>query len=46
VEKLSLHYNEVKSLHAQFHTEAVDVLTRALAKKKDEAAKDISPGSK
>ena len=43
VEKSSQHYIEVKSLHAQFHTGAADVLTKALAKKKDEASKAISP---
>lgn len=46
VEKSSQHYNEVKSLHAQFHTKAADVITKALAKKKDQAPKAISPDSK
>lgn len=45
-EKSSEHFNEVKNLHAQFHTEAADVLTKALAKKKDEATKAIAAGSK
>lgn len=45
-EKSSPHFNEVKNLHAQFHKEAADVLTMALAKKQDEASKAIDLGSK
>ena len=45
-EKSSKHFGEVRNLHAQFHSEAAEVLKMALAKKKDEATKAIAAGSK
>jgi len=40
-EQSSPHYNNVKGLHADFHKNAADVLTLALAGKKVEAEKAI-----
>jgi hypothetical protein len=45
-EKASPHFNEVKKLHAQFHSEAAEVLKMALAGQKSEATQAIDNGSK
>lgn len=45
-DKASPHFNEVKKLHAQFHTEAAEVLKLALAGNKTDASKAIDSGSK
>lgn len=40
------HYKQVKSLHAEFHLEAADILRLALAGNKEEASKAIAHGSR
>lgn len=44
-DKSSEHYDKVKDLHAEFHKEAAEVLSLALANNKDAARKAISTGS-
>jgi hypothetical protein len=44
-EQSSPHYSTVKRLHADFHKTAADVLTLALAGKKDDAEKAVDFGS-
>ncbi len=44
-EKSSPHYSNVKKLHAEFHKKAAEVLTLALNNKKNDAEKEIAPGS-
>ena len=44
-EKSSPHYNKIKSLHANFHKSASNVLKLALAGKKSEAEGAVGDGS-
>ena len=44
-EKTSAHYIKVKTLHADFHKVAANILTLALNNEKEEAIKSISTGS-
>jgi hypothetical protein len=39
------HYHKVRELHAAFHKEAAVVLRKGLAGKREQALKDLEPGS-
>jgi hypothetical protein len=45
-ERLSENYKKVRTLHAEFHGLAADVLELALAERKEEAAKAMALGSR
>ena len=45
-ERLSENYKKVRTLHAEFHGLAADVLELALAERKDEAAASMALGSR